>query len=1040
MGDYKVKFNPFTGSLQWVANVAKLVKSINRKLLLMWATIAGTLAFGLGWGYLAVFGALTGNITLDSSTEGTVSTPASIEIIVNDVPGKNEAMRIGTCLIEFTDDSPTTDDYDCDDDYALIGTNGLTANQVADKIDLLNNITDINVGDLTASAGQANTTIFTAEENGFGEIYFKETAMIDKAMLQSIYDPNFIEKDAFDADNHSINIIDSPIYSSTQDAISLIFTSGIIDVDDFAIEDNGDGTVDISDGTVTIRSSDSPVGDLYVAPVSAISNLSLTNNSGNYIYVDYNSGNPIIDVTTDGASIRNNENDKFELYEVYRSGTSLHITKHFQKGANALRSLQIKSYELARVERANAEGGLILGETGTRNVTVTSGKIWVKLTTTLISAFDSSGSDRFSFFYSDGGGGFNEITGQSQWDNDRYNNSGTLTSLIVNRYSFQDVYLETDGDVDLIYAENQYVSLSAAENASRVNTPDILDDHAIYVGRIVFRKGDITAQSILSPFTGFMPQGTSVTNHNNLSNLGWSAAGHTGSVSSFAGFDSSGLATTYLENLYAKLTDLSWDTTSNVTSNSPGTLATDDFVFGSSQLNDDGNADHDERIIFDKSSGYFAAGEAQSTQWNTRGENGINLGYNNSVTGDYGAAIGAINSASGSSSTALGLASTASGFYGFAAGSNVTASDSSAVAFGRQFENNVARSFAVGYGVGPNDTNPDGLIRLEVDADEDGTKKTAIYLKPTIGAATNVTSKIENRSGTLYFEGNPILENPLTSNLNTAGYWLSGDGDNEGITINTSGNVGIGTSIPIWNFQTVGTSNGFMRFSDTAALGSNFIFARGRNTEASTNIVQDGDKIGTLAFMGYDGSSWSTNPYSATIVSVVNGTPGAGDVPGDLYFQTKPSGGSLTERMRIDSDGNVGIGTSTPGYELEVNGDIQADAYYYSSDRRLKENIKPLTASLAKISQLQGVAFDWKEDGGKGIGLIAQDVERVFPELVSTNENSGFKAVEYGNLVAPLIEALKEQQQEIEALEARIKNLETDDLQEGEIRIDSLCF
>ena len=118
--------------------------------------------------------------------------------------------------------------------------------------------------------------------------------------------------------------------------------------------------------------------------------------------------------------------------------------------------------------------------------------------------------------------------------------------------------------------------------------------------------------------------------------------------------------------------------------------------------------------------------------------------------------------------------------------------------------------------------------------------------------------------------------------------------------------------------------------------------------------------------------------------------------------------------------GNVGIGTSSPSQKLHVSGNILATyiygtAFYYSSDRNLKTNIQPISNALDKVQQLQGVTFDWKEDGSSSVGLIAQDVEEVFPELVHTDEE-GVKSVEYANLVAVLIEAVKEQQKEIDEL------------------------
>ncbi len=87
---------------------------------------------------------------------------------------------------------------------------------------------------------------------------------------------------------------------------------------------------------------------------------------------------------------------------------------------------------------------------------------------------------------------------------------------------------------------------------------------------------------------------------------------------------------------------------------------------------------------------------------------------------------------------------------------------------------------------------------------------------------------------------------------------------------------------------------------------------------------------------------------------------------------------------------------------------IIANSYLYASDRRLKQNIVPLSDSLSKILSLNGYSFDWKSDGKHDIGVIAQEIEKIFPALVHTNPGTGMKSVEYGNLVAPIIEAIKE--------------------------------
>jgi prepilin-type N-terminal cleavage/methylation domain-containing protein len=113
--------------------------------------------------------------------------------------------------------------------------------------------------------------------------------------------------------------------------------------------------------------------------------------------------------------------------------------------------------------------------------------------------------------------------------------------------------------------------------------------------------------------------------------------------------------------------------------------------------------------------------------------------------------------------------------------------------------------------------------------------------------------------------------------------------------------------------------------------------------------------------------------------------------------------------------GNVGIGTDSPSALFDVNGTAQAKAFMYNSDGRLKENVRKIPNALQRVLALRGVIYDWKNTSSTDLspdqlGFIAQDVEKIFPEAVSTNPATGLKSVGYGNLIAPLIEALKEQQ------------------------------
>ena len=98
------------------------------------------------------------------------------------------------------------------------------------------------------------------------------------------------------------------------------------------------------------------------------------------------------------------------------------------------------------------------------------------------------------------------------------------------------------------------------------------------------------------------------------------------------------------------------------------------------------------------------------------------------------------------------------------------------------------------------------------------------------------------------------------------------------------------------------------------------------------------------------------------------------------------------------------------------------------SDIRLKKNIQPLVGSLEKVKQLQGVSFDWKDETkGSSIGFVAQDFEKVIPELIKetpdiNNPEQLNKSINYGNVVGLLVEAIKEQQEQIDELKKLLEN------------------
>jgi hypothetical protein len=133
------------------------------------------------------------------------------------------------------------------------------------------------------------------------------------------------------------------------------------------------------------------------------------------------------------------------------------------------------------------------------------------------------------------------------------------------------------------------------------------------------------------------------------------------------------------------------------------------------------------------------------------------------------------------------------------------------------------------------------------------------------------------------------------------------------------------------------------------------------------------------------------------------------------------------------ASGHKNIETQTGYFNqfLTVNGPVTATAFNPPSDSRFKKNVVPLTGSLNKVLKLQGVSFDWDKaafpkknfSDGKQIGLIAQETEKIVPEVVSTDKE-GYKSLDYDKLSALLIEAVKEQQVTINELKTRVINLE----------------
>lgn len=187
---------------------------------------------------------------------------------------------------------------------------------------------------------------------------------------------------------------------------------------------------------------------------------------------------------------------------------------------------------------------------------------------------------------------------------------------------------------------------------------------------------------------------------------------------------------------------------------------------------------------------------------------------------------------------------------------------------------------------------------------------------------------------------------------------------------------------------------------------------------SATFLYGDGSNLTGVAGGGGGATdrivSGSTSLVAQTTSNVISITT-AGTTTG--YFN---SNGVLTV-PGISATANLTSVTT-----LYASGNVTAVAYLYSSDRRLKTGITDLSGGLAKLDALHPASFRYIKDGDKGqqhIGLIAQDVQQVYPQAVHT-DGAGMLSVDYAVLIAPTIQAVKELKAENDDLRARLVKLE----------------
>jgi hypothetical protein len=260
--------------------------------------------------------------------------------------------------------------------------------------------------------------------------------------------------------------------------------------------------------------------------------------------------------------------------------------------------------------------------------------------------------------------------------------------------------------------------------------------------------------------------------------------------------------------------------------------------------------------------------------------------------------------------------------------------------------------------------------------------------------------------------------------------------------ISFDGKVGIGTTAPGSLLQVHSNTTYANIVTPIIKISDNYktwnIGLGDPGDRFSISSEDNTDRLTILKSNGYVGLGTTNPAYTLDVagdVNIIKGLSGSAlhcnNAQAIWYNGTYFSWGYDAEYNYFADKVTIG-NASNPSYMLYVQGSAYATGSWNSSDVRFKKNILPIINSIERIMKIRGTSFkfrndefrDYQFDEGTQFGFIAQELESIFPEVVKT-ESNGYKSVNYNGMIPVLVEAIKEQQRQIEELQKEIALLKS---------------